>query len=105
MLNASPFPMYQSCGQLSETGRCLSFNATADGFIRSDGGIWVALKPNVSIVDGVKVVKDESPLGTITGSAITHSGQAPMSMHAGPGQLEVMDTAMRCAGLQPADID
>lgn len=106
-LNLSPFQfaIYQSCGHLSEIGRCLSFNQSADGHIRSDGAAYFMIKPNVALVDGKRVVQDESPLGTISGSAVTHSGSAPMGLPTGPGLLEVMATTLRCSGIEPADID
>ena len=56
-------------GALSPDGRCFTFDARANGFVRGEGGGLVVLKPlDAALADGDRI------LGVIRGSAVNNDG-------------------------------
>ncbi|MGZ7177660.1 SDR family NAD(P)-dependent oxidoreductase [Burkholderia gladioli] len=87
-------------GMLSPAGRCRTFDARADGYVRSDGCGMVLLKRlDDALADG------DAILGVIRGSAVNHNGQgqgltAPSSRQ----QARLIEAALARAGTSPAEV-
>lgn len=87
-------------GFMSGVGRCKSFDATADGYVRSEGAGLVLLKPlSEALADG------DSIYAVIRGTAVnqdgfTHGMAAPNPQ----AQAAVLREAYRRAGVAPAQV-
>ena len=88
-------------GMLSAAGRCASFDASADGYVRGEGCGVVILKRHADAqADGDRI------WGLIRGSAVNHSGTgAGLTVPNGPAQQQVMADALARAGMSPSDVD
>nr|AKA59418.1 polyketide synthase [uncultured bacterium AB_1383] len=92
---------YARAGMLSPEGRCGSFDASASGFVRSDGAGVVLLKPlSAALRDGDPVA------AVIAGSATNNDGRASDSSvrPAAGGIRELLRLAHRAAGTSPAEV-
>lgn len=91
---------YLGAEMLAPDGRCKFGDASANGFVRSDGVGVVVLKPLTAAI-----ADDDRIYATILGSAINNDGRAggaPMT----PGltsQEELLHHAYRMAGVAPGD--
>jgi len=95
------WPSACSSGVLSHTGRCLSFNESADGYIRGEGCC-------AAMVDGAEQESDSDvqPLGCLAGSAMSSSGQyANLIAPSGASERDIIAEALSRAGVVPADVD
>lgn len=101
-LQLSPEPLVIECagGMLSPTGRCRTFDASADGFVRGEGCGVVVLK---RLADAEK---DGDPIiGVIRGAAVTHDGRAGgLTVPNGLSQQRVLEKALQDAGVSPSEI-
>ena len=88
-------------GMLSPTGRCRTFDAGADGFVRGEGCGMVLLKRlSDAEADGDRI------WGVIRGSAVNQSGAtAGPTVPNGVAQQQVMETALARAAIAPAAVD
>ena len=88
-------------GMLSSAGRCASFDASADGYVRGEGCGVVVLKRRADAeADGDRI------WGLIRGSAVNHNGTgAGLTVPNGPAQQQVMADALARAGMAPSDVD
>ena len=88
-------------GMLSPTGRCRTFDASADGFVRGEGCGMVLLKRlNEAEADGDRI------WGVIRGSAVNQSGAtAGPTVPNGVAQQQVMEAALARAGIAPVGVD
>ena len=88
-------------GMLSATGRCRSFDAAADGYVRGEGCGMVVLKPlSAALADGDRV------LAVIRGSAVNQDGASRgLTVPSGASQERVIEEALSRAGLAPAEVD
>ena len=86
---------------LSPDGRCKAFDASANGYVRSEGAGCVVLKPlSQAIADGDPIY------ATIRGSAINHDGQSKgLTVPYGPSQSAVIRSALKQAGVSPAEVN
>ncbi|MDF1810998.1 MAG: SDR family NAD(P)-dependent oxidoreductase [Verrucomicrobiales bacterium] len=86
---------------LSPDGRCKSFSAAADGFARGEGCGIIALKRlSDAERDGDRI------LSVIRGTAISHNGHnAGLTAPSGKSQQQMLERALKIAGIEPADID
>ena len=86
---------------LSEDGRCKTFDARADGYVRAEGcGVVVLKRLDDALRDGDRV------LAVIRGTAINQDGaSAGLTVPSRPAQEDVLRTALASAGLEPDDID
>jgi len=87
-------------GALSPDGRCHTFDARANGYVRGEGGGLVVLKPLArALADGDRIH------AVIRGSAMNNDGggdglTAPLR----EAQEDVLRLAYRAAGVNPADV-
>ncbi|MFG1807511.1 type I polyketide synthase [Streptomyces sp. NPDC049040] len=87
-------------GALSPDGRCHTFDARANGYVRGEGGGVVVLKLlSRALADG------DRPHAVILGSAVNSDGATPGLTSPDPrAQQDVIGRAVRQAGLYPADV-
>ncbi|SOE09199.1 8,8a-deoxyoleandolide synthase [Streptomyces sp. 2323.1] len=87
-------------GALSPSGRCHTFDARADGFVRGEGGGLVVLKPlSRALADGDHVHC------VIHGGAVNNDGGGPgLTTPDAAAQEEVLRLACARAGIHPGDI-
>ncbi len=92
---------HREMGLLSASGRCNAFDATADGFVRSEGcGVLVLKRLSQAEADGDRI------WGLVKGTAINQSGtSAAMPVPNGPAQERAMEEALAKAGVAPAEVD
>lgn len=88
-------------GMLSPAGQCKTFDAGADGYVRSEGAGVVVLKRLVDAQrDGNRV------LALVRGSAVNQDGASSgVTVPNGPAQQALLRQALASAKLTPADID
>ncbi|MDE2973398.1 MAG: SDR family NAD(P)-dependent oxidoreductase [Gemmatimonadota bacterium] len=88
-------------GMLSATGRCSSFDAAADGFVRGEGcGVLVLKRLDDARADGDRI------WGIVRGSAVNHNGSAAaLTVPNGPAQERVIEEALSRAGVSPSEVD
>ena len=87
-------------GVLSPTGRCRTFDADADGFVRGEGGGLVVLKPlSAALADGDRVHC------VILGSAVNNDGGGEgLTVPDPDAQRLVVESALRRSGLSASAI-
>jgi myxalamid-type polyketide synthase MxaB len=99
---ASPESFVSLCKarMLSPDGRCKTFDASANGYVRGEGcGVLVLkrLKDALAAADNI--------LAVIRGTAVNHNGRSGgLTVPSGPAQQELIRRALRNAGLKPADV-
>ena len=88
-------------GMLSNSGCSRTFDAAADGFVRSDGcGMVVLKRLRDAEADGDRI------WGVLRGSAINQNGaSAGLTVPNGPAQEQVLKDALSRAGVDPSEID
>ncbi|MCW9000537.1 MAG: GNAT family N-acetyltransferase, partial [Kangiellaceae bacterium] len=62
---------YHKAGMLSADGQCMSFDARANGYVRSEGAVMLMLKPLAKTLSD-----NNNVLAVIKGSAVNHGGLA-----------------------------
>ncbi|MDE0452730.1 MAG: beta-ketoacyl synthase N-terminal-like domain-containing protein [Gammaproteobacteria bacterium] len=88
-------------GMLSPNGRCKTFDAAADGYVRGEGCGIVALKRlDDAIADGDRI------WAVIRGSAVNQDGTGPgLTVPEGPAQQRAIEAALARAGIEPSEVD
>ncbi len=88
-------------GMLSPDGLCKTFDAGADGYVRSEGcGVVVLKRLADAQRDGDRV------LAVVRGSAVNQDGASSgVTVPNGPAQQALLRQALAAAKLQPADVD
>lgn len=87
-------------GLLSKTGRCRTFDASADGFVRSEGCGVVVLKRLRDAIDDNNQV-----YAVICGSAVNHDGRSNgLTAPSQPAQEEVVRAALAQANIEPKNV-
>ena len=88
-------------GMLSPNGRCKTFDAAADGYVRGEGCGIVALKRlDDAIADGDRI------WAVIRGSAVNQNGTGPgLTVPEGPAQQRAIEAALARAGIEPSEVD
>ena len=86
---------------LSPDGRCRTFDAGADGYVRGEGcGIVVMKRLADAVAAGDRI------LGVLLGSAVNQDGaSAGLTVPNGPAQQQVIADALARAGIEPASVD
>ncbi|BBY77121.1 polyketide synthase [Mycolicibacterium parafortuitum] len=88
-------------GMLAPDGLCKTFDADANGYVRSEGaGVVVLKRLSDALRDGDRV------LAVVRGSAVNQDGASSgQTVPNGPAQQELMRKALQTARLEPSDID
>ena len=86
---------------LSPDGRCKTFDASANGYVRSEGAGCILLKPlSQAIAEGDPIY------AVIRGSAINHDGRSKgLTVPYGPAQEALVHQALKRAEVEPKDIN
>lgn len=90
-----------NAGMLSPDGRCATFDAAANGYVRGEGCGIVVLKRLVDAqVDGDRI------WGVIRSTALNQDGASPgLTVPNGIAQERVMTDALQRAGVMPSEVD
>jgi polyketide synthase PksN len=92
--------MFSKARAMSPVGRCKTFDASADGYVRGEGAGVLLLKPlSKARADGDRV------LAVIRGSAVGQDGRSGgLTAPSGPAQEAVVRDALAVAGVAPAEV-
>src|SRR5262249_54524551 len=85
---------------LSPEGRCKTFDASADGYVRGEGAAMLVLKRlSDALRDGDRV------RALVRGSAVNHDGPSgALTVPYGPAQEAVLRAALSAALVEPAEV-
>src|SRR3984957_3907469 len=88
-------------GMLAPDGQCKTFDAAANGYVRSEGcGVIVLKRLDDALRDG------DSVLAVVRGSAVNQDGPSSgLTVPNGPAQQAVLRAALAAARLEPSEID
>ncbi|OLP20418.1 hypothetical protein BST81_00790 [Leptolyngbya sp. 'hensonii'] len=100
LLLPSVYINFTKARMLSPDNRCKTFDAAADGFVRSEGcGVIVVKRLSDAISGGDRI------LAVIRGSAVNHDGHTSgLTVPNGPAQQNVIRRALKNAGVEPAQV-
>ena len=91
---------YHKAGMLAPDGLCKVFDASANGYVRSEGAVMLLLKPLQKALDDGDRIE-----AVIRGSAINHGGLASgLTVPSPRKQADLLLAAWRDAGLSGKDI-
>lgn len=101
LLSPGPSIACSRWGMLSPEGQCKTFDAGADGYVRSEGaGVVVLKRLSDAQRDGNRI------LAVVRGSAVNQDGASSgVTVPNGPAQQALLRQALTSARLTPADID
>jgi len=90
---------FSQLGVLSPDGRCKTFDARANGYVRSEGAGMVLLKPMG------QAIRDKDPIyAVIRGTALNQDGKTPgMTVPSQQAQETLLNTACQKAGESPGE--
>ncbi len=93
--------MRGNAGMLSPDGRCFTFDASANGYVRGEGcGILVLKRLNAAEQDGDRI------WGVIRGSALNQDGASQgLTVPSADAQQRVIAAALDRAGVSASDVD
>ncbi|NIF29090.1 amino acid adenylation domain-containing protein [Pantoea sp. Tr-811] len=88
-------------GMLAADGRCKTFDARADGYVRGEGCVVLVLKPLA------QALADGDPVRAVIRASCVRQDGAGSSLSApnGDAQRRLLQQTLQRAGLAPADID
>ena len=101
ILSGRLFELRGNAGMLAPDGRCKTFDAAANGYVRGEGcGILVLKRLTDAEADGDRI------WGTIRGTALNQDGASQgLTVPNGEAQQQVIADALTWAGIEPADVD
>ena len=101
ILSAQLFEMRANAGMLSPDGRCATFDAGANGYVRGEGcGILVLKRLSEAVADGDRI------WAVIRSTAVNQDGATPgLTVPSQDAQERCIEDALQRAGLQPSDVD
>ncbi|MBI4859587.1 MAG: SDR family NAD(P)-dependent oxidoreductase [Candidatus Riflebacteria bacterium] len=95
----SPFPFigFSTASMLSPSGRCRAFDAGANGYVRAEGGVVLALKPLTA------AIRDRDPIhAVILGTGVNSDGRTPgISLPSDRAQEALLRRVYHGAGVSP----
>lgn len=97
-----PFVGFSKASMLSPGGRCRTFDASGDGYVRAEGGAVVLLKPLAKAqADGDRIH------AVILASGINADGgrKTGLTIPSSAGQAELMRSVLARAGIAAKDVD
>lgn len=100
LLTPATMITFSSAHMLAPDGRCKTFDAAADGYVRGEGcGVVVVKRLEDAVRDGDRI------RAVIRGSAINQDGASGgLTVPNGVAQQRVIADALKRAGLRPADV-
>ncbi|MGD0283945.1 MAG: beta-ketoacyl synthase N-terminal-like domain-containing protein, partial [Dissulfurispiraceae bacterium] len=100
ILAPEPSINFSRARMLAPDGRCKTFDASADGYVRGEGcGIIVLKRLSDAIADGDSVV------ALVRGSAVNQDGPSGgLTVPSGPSQERVMRSALASGGVLPEQV-
>jgi len=100
MLSAKTAMTFSHAHMLASDGRCKTFDAAADGYVRGEGcGVVVVKRLEDAIRDGDRI------RAVIRGSAVNQDGASGgLTVPNGVAQQRVISEALACAGVAPGDV-
>ncbi|MGX9791779.1 type I polyketide synthase [Mycobacterium sp. MMS18-G62] len=100
LLTPATMITFSSAQMLAPDGRCKTFDAAADGYVRGEGcGVIVIKRLEDAIRDGDRI------RAVIRGSAVNQDGASGgLTVPNGVAQQRVIADALKSAGLEPSDI-
>ena len=100
LLSSSIYVALSNANMLSQSGKCRTFDESADGYVRGEGISAIILKKmSASIAD------DDHIYGLIKGIAVNHGGHTNSLTAPNPfAQAEVIEDALRMAAISPETI-
>jgi acyl transferase domain-containing protein/NADPH:quinone reductase-like Zn-dependent oxidoreductase/acyl carrier protein len=100
ILSPEIFSALSRARMLAPDGKCKTFDAAADGFVRGEGcGVIVLKRLNDAIADGDRI------LALIRGSAVNQDGPSSgLTAPNGPSQESVIRDALANAAVSPQDV-
>lgn len=91
---------FSKAKMLSPAGRCKTFDAAADGFVRAEGCGLVVLKRLSDAIAAGDTIQ-----ALILGSAVNHDGRTSgLTVPNGPAQQAVIRQALQNSGVEPAQV-
>lgn len=102
LLHPYPFVGFTKASMLAGGGRCKVFDASADGYVRAEGGAVLLLKPLAkAIADGDHIQ------AVILASGVNSDGRRKtgITIPSAEGQAELMRTVLEKSGLSPDEVD
>lgn len=100
MLSPAPSVTWSQAGVIAADGRCKTFDASADGYVRGEGCGVVILK---RLTDAIR--DNDYIQAVIRGTAVNQDGLSNgLTAPNGPSQQEVIRQALNNANIQPAQI-
>ncbi|BAL22601.1 type I polyketide synthase [Azoarcus sp. KH32C] len=102
LLHPYPFVGFTKASMLSARGRCHTFDASGDGYVRAEGGAVVLLKPlEQAIADG------DTIHGVICATGVNADGsrKTGLTIPSRDGQIELMRAVLARSGLAAHEID
>ncbi|MGW5443684.1 SDR family NAD(P)-dependent oxidoreductase [Streptomyces asiaticus] len=100
LLSPGDFIGFSKASMLSRSGRCRSFSADADGYVRAEGGAVVVLKRLADAkADG------DTVHAVVLGTGVGADGRTPgLSLPSAEAQERLMRQVHRRAGVRPEDV-
>lgn len=102
LLHPQPFVGFTKASMLAADGRCRAFDAEGAGYVRSEGGAVLLLKPlEQALADGDEVH------AVILASGVNTDGarKTGLTIPSSEGQAELMRTVLARSGLAPSAVD
>uniref|UniRef100_A0A914YBK5 Ketosynthase family 3 (KS3) domain-containing protein n=1 Tax=Panagrolaimus superbus TaxID=310955 RepID=A0A914YBK5_9BILA len=102
LLHPYPFVGFTKASMLSADGRCKAFDEAGNGYVRSEGGAVLMLKPlEQALADGDQV----QAVILATGVNADGARKTGITIPSCQGQIELMRSVLERSGLTAADVD
>jgi acyl transferase domain-containing protein/nucleoside-diphosphate-sugar epimerase/acyl carrier protein len=100
VVRPEPSLYFARLGALSPSGTCRPFDARADGYVRAEGGVMLALRT----VESARAAGDRI-LGVVHGVGVNHDGRTNgLTAPSARAQEAVIRSALEDAGASPGDV-